>query len=283
MVTRQVLCGVALTISGELTGVAQSRQPRLDVALAAIADRVAAFQSDFISIVGIERSTQVLRDASRRARTRLLESEIFFVGADDHGRAMTVRTVTRVDGKAVPLAALDVRRALSLPPERRIEQLKTLADAGARYNLGSLRRNFNDPNLGLLVLSGPYQSRFQYQDDGEESVAGMVLRRVRFVERERPTIIRDGRTGGDLPASGRAWVDTQGVAWRTEIRVEGPDSVATLHTTYARDGKLGVMVPTTMTEDYRYRDESTRRLMFVSGESKYDGYRRFETATRIVP
>lgn len=42
------------------------------------------------------------------------------------------------------------------------------------------------------------------------------------------------------------------------------------------------MVPTTLNEDDGYRDELTRRQVFVSGESKYDEYRPFETATRLI-
>ena len=286
--TRRVRRTVALAVVSMLLlasgAQAQPQARSLDDTLNGVAERVAAFQAAFVSIVGTEHATQVLRDNnSRRARTRLLLSDIFFLGADDNGRAMTVRTVRRVDGRRTALAATDVERALALPPERRLEQLKALADAGARYNLGSLRRNFNDPNLGLLVLSSPYQPRFRYQDDGSEVEGGAPLQRVRFTERQRPTIIRDGRTGGDLPISGRAWVDTGGVTWRTELRVEGANSLATLRVTYVLDGKLGVMVPRRMNEDYRYRDEETRRLMFISGEVNYDDYRRFETAARIVP
>lgn len=278
--TLAVVSMLLLSVQGR----ARSQERSLDDTLRGVAERVAAFQAAFVSIVGTEHATQVLRDNnSRRARTRLLLSDIFFLGADDNGRAMTVRTVRRVDGRRTALAANDVERALALPPERRLEQLKALADAGARYNLGSLRRNFNDPNLGLLVLSSAYQQRFRYQDDGREVDGGRLFQRVRFIERERPTIIRDGRTGGDLPISGRAWVDERGGTWRTELRVDGADSLAILRVTYALDGKLGVMVPRRMNEDYRYRDEETRRLLFISGEVSYDDYRRFETAARIVP
>lgn len=282
-VQRLTALGLAVGILLQPLASAQVPQQGLEQRLAAVARQISAFQSEFIRIVGAEHATQVLRDNTRRTRTRLLLSDIFFVGADDSGRAMTVRTVRRVDGKQTPLAAGDVERALSLPAARRVEQLKALADAGARFNLGSLRRNFNDPTLGLLVLSGPYQSKFHYQDDGAEIRNDMTLHRLRFVERDRPTIIRDGRTGGDLPVSGRAWVDADGVTWRTELRVEGKDSVATLRVTYGRDEKLGVLVPRTMDEDYRYRDEGTGRLMFISGDVKYTDYRRFETQARILP
>lgn len=280
---RLVPIGLVMALLVQSQGSAQTPRTPLERTLAAVAERVATFQSEFVSIVGTEHATQVLRDTTRQRRTRLLLSEVFFVGADESGRAMTVRNVRRVDGKPTQLAAHEVEQALALPPARRVEQLKALADAGARFNLGSLRRNFNDPNLGLLVLSSAYQSRFRHQEDGQDVHEGLTLLRLRFAERQRPTIIRDGRTGEDLPISGRAWVGADGVIWRTELHVEGKDSVATLRVTYDRDQKLGALVPRSMDEDYRYRDEGTGRLMFISGEARYDDYRRFETHTRIVP
>ncbi len=255
--------------------------PPDDVLLRAVAASVASTQSEFVRIVGVEHSTQVLRDMNRRSRTRLLESEMIFLGADAEGRAMTLRSVQRVDGRRVSEATDAVSQALALPDERRVDKLRALADASARHNLGSLRRNFNDPNLGLLLVSGPFQERFRFRAAGEETVGPVAVRRFDFEERARPTVIRD-RNGASIPASGRIWASADGTVWRTEVKLDSAEALATLRVSYRQDERLGTMVPATMDEDYRYKDRGTGRFLFISGHTTYDSFRRFETSGRIV-
>ncbi len=276
------LCIAALPALIGAAAPARHLLPPQDALLRAIAAGVITFQSEFTHIVGVERYTQVLRDTSRRSRTRLLVSDLFFLGADAEGRAMTVRSVQRVDGRRVSESADDVAQALALPEGRRVEKLRALADASARHNLGSLRRNFNDPNLGLLFVSGPFQARFRFRESGEETTAARVVRRLDFEERSRPTFIRDGRNGANIPASGRVWADAAGTVWRTEVKLKAADTVAILRVSYRLDDRLGTMVPATMEDDYRYKDMATGRFMVISGHASYDGFRRFETSGRIV-
>lgn len=277
--------GLCIAVLPVLVGTAspalQPFPPR-DILLRAIAASVASVQSEFVRIVGVEHSTQVLRDMNRRSRTRLLVSDMFFLGADAEGRAMTMRSVQRVDGRRVSQTADEVSQALALPEERRIDKLRALADASARHNLGSLRRNFNDPNLGLLFVSGPFQERFRFRDAGGETVGSVPVHRLDFDERSRPTVIRDGRNGASIPASGRVWADAEGTVWRTEVKLDSEDALATIRVAYRRDERLGTMVPATMDEDYRYKEKGTNRFMFISGRATYDGFRRFETSGRIV-
>ena len=256
--------------------------PPRDLLLRAVAAHVASVQSEFVRLVGVEHSVQVLRDMNRRSRTRLLESDMFFLGADAEGRAMTMRSVQRVDGRRVNESADDVSQALALPDDRRVDKLRALADASARHNLGSLRRNFNDPNLGLLFVSAPFQERFRFREAGDETIGPVLVRRLDFEERSRPTVIRDGRNGASIPASGRVWADAEGTVWRTEVKLDSAEALATIKVSYRRDERLGTMVPATMDEDYRYKERGTGRFMFISGHATYDGFRRFETSGRIV-
>lgn len=276
------LCIASLSLLLTSPPAASQPPPALEVMLRAVAARVASFQSAFARIVAVEHYTQVLRDSNRRTRTRVLVSDMFFVEADPEGRAMAVRNVTRVDGRRVSESAELVAEALALPDERRLEQLRSLADASARYNLGSLRRNFNDPTLGLLFVSEPYQQRFRFRDRGTETARSPGLRRIDFEERVRPTIIRDGRNGSSIPASGRVWADVDGRVWRTEVVLDSKDTRATIRVSYQHDDRLETMVPVTMEEDYRYRDQGSNRMLFINGRATYDGYRRFETSGRIV-
>jgi hypothetical protein len=243
---------------------------------------VQAFSSEYERLVGIEHYTQRLTGPRTASRARQLVSEVFFFGGDERGGAMTVRSVISVDGKEQAPAARAIADALALPASDRFTKLKALADAGARYNLGSLRRNFNDPTLALMLASQGYRSRFRFDVDGREAMGGHLLHGVRFRERDRPTLIRNGRTGRDIPASGVLWTDEDGIVWRTELRLEKDDIAATVVTDFDRDGRLGVMVPVSMREDYRYRDPDDKRLMTVTGEAIYSDFRRFETSARIL-
>ena len=199
---------------------------------------------------------------------------------------MTVRNVRRVDGRSEPDASIGIDQALSLPPGRCLERLKALADLGARYNLGSLQRNVNDPTLPLMLAALIQQSRFRYTIEGRELVAGVETTRLAFTETTRPTVIR-GRDSSNVPSSGRLWVDEDGTVWRTELRATAYDRAtrveasAVIRVTYRWEDKLGITVPDRMDEDYRYGD--ARRIMFVGGHATYDGYRRFETSARVLP
>jgi hypothetical protein len=269
-----VVCLVGQRVSAQV--------PTRESLLARTSEYVARFQADFSRIVGVEHYTQVQRDTSRRSRTRQLISEVFFFGQAEEGGAMTVRSVQQVDGRVVEGAAVQVQEALSLSADRRVEKLRALANASSRYNLGSLQRNFNEPTLALMLGSSAYRKRFRFKVDGVDEVDGMMLRLLTFTETGAPTVIRDGRSGRDIPASGRLWIDDSGIVWRTELHLDRSDTFATIRVEYRHDSPLDAMVPATMDEDYRYREKDTQRLMFISGHATYTDYRRFETSARIV-
>lgn len=249
------------------------------VLLDRLAAYVTTFQTDFSRVIGTERYNQTAHGLGWLSRTRQMQSDIFFVGTGDDSGAMTVRNVRRVDGRSLPDASIGIDQALALPPSRRVERLKALADLGARYNLGSLQRNFNDPTLPLMLAALIQQSRFRYTIEGAEIVDGVRMTRLGFREVARPTLIH-GRDGVSVPASGRLWVDEDGTVWRTELRAATRDATATIRVTYRRDQKLGIVVPEAMSEDYRYSDKT--RMVFIGGHATYDDFRRFETSARIV-
>lgn len=259
-----------------------ARDAALERALARIARHVEQFQNDFAQVIGVEHSSQVQRSTTRFTRTRELTSEIFFFGHTDQVGAMTVRNVTRVDGRRVRSGSDVIEKALALPGAERVTKLRALADASARYNLGTLQRNFNEPTLALMFGSAEFQPRFKFTIEGQEVADGRTLRRLLFSETTRPTVIRDARTGASIPASGFLLLDEEGTVWRTSLRLDTRETLVTIDVVYARDVRLGMVVPVTMDEDYRYRDKDTARLMMVSGHATYSDYRRFVTSARIV-
>jgi hypothetical protein len=260
----------------------KAESPNLKTLLALIAGHVAEFKAQFSLVVGVEHYDQVQREVDRRTGTRQLLSEVFFFRPESDGPAMTVRTVRQVDGHEVKTPTEQIEEALALPPALRTRKLRALADAGAQYNLGSLQRNFNEPTVALTFGAADYQPRFRFSLQDVEVVDGLSLQRLGYSETERPTIIRDGRSGGDVRASGRLWTTDAGVVMRTELHVEKGDVAATIRVAYRLDDRLRIMVPATMDEDYRFRDKDDRRLMFITAHASYSDYRRFETSARIV-
>lgn len=259
-----------------------ARDAALERTLARTARQVELFQNDFAQVIGTEHYSQVQRNTARFARTREMLSEVFFFGHTNQVGAMTVRNVMRVDGRRVRNSADAIEKALALPAGERVAKLRALADAGARYNLGTLQRNFNEPTLALMFGSTEFQPRFKFKTDGEETVDGRALRRLTYSETARPTVIRDARNGSSIPASGFLLVDEEGTVWRTELRLDTRETFVTIRVAYAHDARLGVLVPASMDEDYRYRDKDTARLMMVSGHATYSDFRRFVTSARIV-
>jgi hypothetical protein len=261
---------------------AYAETPRLTELLSRVGANVARFKSEFSLILGVERYEQTLRNTDGRTRARQLLSDVFFYRPATDGPAMTVRMIKVVDGRMIEGSTDRIEQALALPPGARTEKLRALADAGAQYNLGDLQRNFNEPTVALMFGATDFQERFRFSLESTDELGDETVYAITYREVQRPTVIRDARTGADIPASGRLWMTAEGVVKQTELHLDRDDTTVTIRVSYQVDPRLGAMVPATMDEDYRYRDKNTRRFIFVTAHAAYSDYRRFETSVRIV-
>ena len=141
---------------------------------------------------------------------------MFFAAIGEGQASMTIRNVTRVDGRRVPDSHDRVMRVLSSSRTDRTESLRALAVEGARFNIGNVRRTFNDPTLALMFFAPAMQSRFQFVTDGSERIDGVLTYRIRFSETARPSVIRDDRDDLDTAVSGVAHLTEDGRIVRTE-------------------------------------------------------------------
>jgi hypothetical protein len=240
---------------------------------------VVSFQAAFSQVVGSETYRQEVHSPQGGAMSDL-ESEVFFVGLDHERAWLTVRHVLTVNGRSVADSNDAIAQLLGGDKDRR--RLRALADASARHNIGSLRRNFNDPTLALLFLDPGYQPRFRFARTGMEDIDGTPVHRLTFEERQQPTIIRDARNGRDIPASGILFVDDEGRVVRSELRLRGPrNTTSSIRVSYGRDSKLEMLVPRLMEEEYRTFSRSAPEV--ITCRAVYSNYRRFETAARILP
>jgi hypothetical protein len=279
-----MMCQLSRTLAALALVVAAFRPVRagdnaLNDVLRRAGEYVRQFEKDFSAIITDEQYEQ---DFSRAAlhEHRSLRSEMLFMRLPGQGLSwLTARNVLEVDGGVVPDSHDRLERAITGTPGALVERLHSVADEGARFNLGNVRRNFNDPNLALLFFDPAYQRRFKFRLGEEEDVGGVRARKVSFKETESPTIIRQV-TRRDLFTTGAAWIHLpDGVVVRTELSATADDHLEiVLRVDYRRDPKLDMWIPAQMSERYRQR----RMQDEIDCIATYSNPRRFETSGRVL-
>jgi hypothetical protein len=274
---------------GQSAAAPPPRQPDVSekAVVAAAARYVASYQQVLTSILADEAYSQEIVEQTPRdpdePRARRMQSEIFFMFAPVRHDWMTIRDVLAVDGKPVGDRP-DLREALrTLPP---YEVAGTFKKHNARYNIGRTFRNFNEPTLSLLVLDDHHRDRFTFERRRVERTATATLVTVAFVERDRPTLIRDP-DGASVFVRGEAIVDAgSGAVTRMELTARHNDVRVLLTTDYSRDEHLGLWVPSRFREEYE-RGSRPRALSWASQHERiqcdaiYSNFRRFATSVRI--
>jgi hypothetical protein len=250
------------------------------------------YQKQLAAIVADEVYVQEIRaqdpPEEGAPRFRTLRGEVFFLFAAAEREWMAIRDVREVDG--VPLTGTrDVRATLrTLPAAQVADRMKSY---NARYNIGRITRDINEPTLALLVLDATHRDRFKFKADKPRQAGDRRLVPLTFKERERPTLIRStaGRpiyTSGELlvePESGRIWQSTLNASVDA-IKVQ-------LTTEYSFDERLGLLLPAVFRERYEQgtvnnsrgsgRPTITPDHEVVVAEGRYSNFRRFEVLSRI--
>ena len=269
---------------------------------ARVSEYVRVYDERLLAVVG-EETYEQRTDARVRGRSaghvdRRTRSTIAWVKLPTLYDTIAVREVLEVDGRVVHYGSR--LRELLQAPERELEgNVKTLLNESAAYNLAPGSRNINFPTFPLVYLREPHRNRSRWTIDGRDG-PHVVLS---FEERRRPAIVRS-EDGDQLPGMGRFWVDeATGRVDRLEFRI---DRVATrptmtsgqsfagdrmteidietsywLSVTFAADERLGLWLPQGMEDVYERR--VTNSYETVTGEARYDDYRRFETKGRLLP
>jgi hypothetical protein len=247
---------------------------------------VARFEKEFAAIIWRETYDQVDRLPRKfgtsgarfvQGTRRRLESEMLFIPAEANGTWLTVRDVISVDGKPVR------RRLPALLESKnvRIRDLRTLSEENARYNIGPILRNFNEPTFTLLLLGSRYRSRFRFSDGGVAEVDGRSLRRIQFTEVVTPTVIRT--EDGDVRSNGSLFAEpVTGIVRRTELSLNlaKNGTRADIDVSYAMDDRLGLIVPVEMHESYGVA--TSRPDERIDCVAKYTDFRRFEASGRVI-
>lgn len=275
---------------------AQERVPATggQAALAAVLERtehyVAEYQTKLAGIVAEEKYTQDVRNfsSSRQPLTaapalhREMRSDLLLVKPSGEGPWLQFRDVFEVDGK--PLRDRD-ERLLKLFVDTKADaraQAESIAQEGARYNIGPVTRTINVPVLALAFLNGDNQrrSRFLRVSPGNlKRFAGLVIEgeiwAIEFNEVAPDTVVRGGGNR-DLPSRGRVWVEAAtGRVLRTEHVAEDTLVKAQIDVAYGPQEGLSLLVPTEMRESYAFAGRSTR----IFGAATYSRFRQFKVTT----
>ena len=219
-------------------------------------------------------------------RSRTIRGEVFFLFAAAEREWMAIRDVKEVDG--VPLTGTsDVRATLrTLPAAQVANRMKSY---NARYNIGRITRDINEPTLALLVLDATHRDRFKFKADKPRRVGNRLLVPLSFKERERPTLIRT-TAGKPIYTSGELMVEPDsGRIWQSTLNASVDAIQVQLATEYSFDQRLGLLLPTVFLEHYeqgspaafRGRPVKTPEHEVVVAEGRYSNFRRFEVLSRI--
>ena len=155
--------------------------------------------------------------------------------------------------------------------EQRFEKAAKLTSETTRLNIGNVARTINIPTLALMFLHPRVNERFEFTDEGEETIAGRVLRRAAYREAARPTLIKTTR-GRDLALTGHLWIDPfTGTVIKTDLNAADPVVRCAITVTYRKDEALDFWVPYQMEEYYK----AALGLDDILSTATYSNFRRF--------
>lgn len=283
MTPRAAAWVAAACLTTAATGTATTQDN--DLSTRALVSRAATYVSDYqqrlTAVVADEEYTQeILAQVPvdpGMPLTRRLRSEVFFVFEPIDRQWMAIRDTTLVDGQPVR-DRISARQAFeTLSPW---EVRRRFSEFNARWNLGRITRNFNEPTLALLVFDDEHRSRFTFDRRAVTRTPDAVLATLEFRERERPTLIRDVFLG-PVFSRGEIVVDAGGEVRRTSFRLAMEGVSAELTTDYEANEKLGMRVPSVFRERYERGREGSKRYDRIACEAVYSNYRRFDVLTRI--
>ncbi len=282
---------LSVVVSGApRAALARSGDPDLVALLRQTGQYVRQFERDFAFVVSDESYNQQDRTASWPLRSRAMRSEVFFTWLGEDHAWITVRNVLTVDG--MPVASNRDRLEHELngtaSGESRKSQFLLLREQGTRFNLGYIERTFNDPMFALQVIDPRFQSRFTFKLAGRETIDGVDAWRITWTEHQRQTLIVD-HDHADLFSTGATWVSrADGVVLKTRLVVDDKKERlrGEMVVTYQHEPKLNLWVPIRMEERYRRRANPSIPSILreqVDCVATYSNFRRFETASRLVP
>jgi len=228
------------------------------------------FIERFSNVVAEERYEQQITMPHRK---RMLLSDFLLVKYPGDALWQTFRDVAEVDGKPVRDRQDRMMKLFLEPSSSALRRASELGRASARHNLVDVG-TLSNPLLAIAILQSQYVDRFRFNLAGLDKKLGPNVRIVRFVEFQRPTILKlDAAT--DLFSRGLMWIEEDtGRVVKTELQVGGSINMIRVTTMFVFDDDLGINVPAVMEDLYPRTTGGEFR-----GKATYGKFRRFEVKT----
>lgn len=257
-------------------------EPPMNVLLARAAAYLVEYEKLLATVVSEERYLQVARGArtSQFAMVssggrRELRSDV--ISAADTGHAwMSFRDVFSVDNKAVRDRDERLQKLFLNPAALPVSQARAIADEGARFNLGTVKRNLNFPTMPLTFLAAENQPRSHFTRAGTSRIEKVQTVALRFEEFERPSIVTTPESTS-VPATGKFWIDPlTGRVLKAQAEFRGDGFTCAMTVEFGFVEKLKGWMANQM-EDY-----CTAGWETVEGTATYSNFRRFGVSTDVV-
>ena len=244
-----------------------------EMAVSRMTAYVQGYQRAFSGLVAEEEYSQQI--SGRESRTR---SDYLLVKVSTSDYWTSFRDVFEVDGKPVRDREDRLKRLfLDNPAEEAVRQVQKIQDESTRLNIGPVIRNFNVPLFPLTFLLPENRERFRFSLADKTNTRGVEAWKIEYEERVRPTLIKNPRTGEDVPAKGYFVMDPiSGTILETNTEAREASIIARFDVRYRGDPALGLWVPADMSEMYVTRPAQT---LVMGGKAKYTNFRRFQVKT----
>jgi len=206
---------------------------------------------------------------------RVLRSDYLLVQLGPGSGWMPFRDVFELDTGKVRDREDRLTRLFLANEAERFELADRIMAESTRHNLGNVSRTINIPTLAVMFVHPRVRDRFTFVLDGEELLGDRPVKRLRYRETTRPTLIKTTR-GRDLVLEGHLWIDEgTGAVVKTALTAADPAVRATVTVTFRRDETLAIWVPQQMDEYYKAQNA----LDEIFATATYSNVRRFEVST----
>lgn len=272
---------LGIVAAGVLTSAASAPQTlTVPDVLERVAGYLGVFEKDYARLIADERYKQtlkqkrVLRLSDKTAtETREIRSDIL-AAPDTGSRWLSFRDVYSVDGRPVRDRDARLETLFAGAGANRFVEARRIADEGARFNLGTLSRNINQPSMPLTFMTSENRARSAFRIARHETVAGVDAVVIDFEETARPTLVKSGPR--NVPATGSFWIEPlTGRVLKASIKISSNLFDMDMRVTFGFVEKLKMWVPVEMT------DTASNALETVTGLAVYTNYRRFDTSVII--
>jgi hypothetical protein len=210
---------------------------------------------------------------------RTMHGELFLTFLPTDRDWIAVHDVADVDGEPVPDRE-SLQALLQRAPLQSVG--REVAMRNARFNIGTIGRNFNEPTLALLVLEPARASRFSFSlDRVEDDGTGVKVATVRFSEKgDSPERLIRGPQGEAVQSKGDLLVELgTGRIRRTHFTFTLSELSASLTTFFGYDARSALWLPALFEERYERKKGDPHEV--ITCEAKYTNFRKFEVLGRI--